>query len=79
VFLSGKEIKRTEHFVGQRISELINPSANGADRNELALMVSYARLGVAYIHNLVLIWREHLLTLGERGQGRDLSMNASNV
>jgi hypothetical protein len=44
-FLSGKEIKRIEHFVGQRISELINPSANGADRNELALMVSYARLG----------------------------------
>ena len=43
--MSGKEIKRIEHFVGQRISELINPSANGADRNELALMVSYARLG----------------------------------
>jgi hypothetical protein len=43
VFLSGKEIKRIEHFIGQRISELINLSANGADRNEP--MVSYARLG----------------------------------
>jgi hypothetical protein len=42
---AAREALRIKDFKQTGISELINPSANGADRNELALMVSYARLG----------------------------------
>src|ERR1700730_7415308 len=45
VFLRGKEPQRIAHFVGQRVSECIDTPANRADRNELVLLVSYARLG----------------------------------
>ena len=45
VILRGKEAQRIAHFVGQPVSECINTPANRADRNELVLFVSYARLG----------------------------------